>query len=161
MDDNERLHLQKMISANNVEDCTQSIRDKKHSDLIRKDVNIMLKYIKKYKNTLIDNDQLDSTLTAECSFLFFNYTDIYNKVKKEEIDLEILWKFLDILKSIEDGNIDQHEGAFEVGNLLKKMYIDSALRKANNLDKEHGNSDSTPLKNPINISYSEFKKNQQ
>jgi hypothetical protein len=41
------------------------------------------------------------------------------------------------------------------------MYIDSALRKANNLDKEHGNSDSTPLKTPINISYSEFKKNQQ
>jgi hypothetical protein len=36
---------------------------------------------------------------------------------------------LTILKRIEDGELDQHEGSFEVGKLLKKLYIDSALRR--------------------------------
>ena len=31
MDENQRLHLQKMIAANNVEDQTGMIRDLKHS----------------------------------------------------------------------------------------------------------------------------------
>ena len=45
MDDNERLHLQKMISANNVENNTDLIRRLQHSSILRQDVNnlIMLK----------------------------------------------------------------------------------------------------------------------
>ena len=34
MDNNERIHLQKMINENNVEDCTYEIRAKKHSNKI-------------------------------------------------------------------------------------------------------------------------------
>ena len=49
-------------------------------------------------------------LTSQCNFLFNNYTDIFNKVKKDEINLETLWNLLNILKKIEDGNIDQHTG---------------------------------------------------
>ena len=42
MDDTERLNLQKMIDANNVVDCTQEIRDKKHSAKIKTDVQTLL-----------------------------------------------------------------------------------------------------------------------
>jgi hypothetical protein len=39
------------------------------------------------------------------------------------------------LKKIEDQEIDQHEGSYEVGMLLKKIYVDSALKKANKLNE--------------------------
>ena len=42
MDDNQRLHLQKMIAANNVEDNTELIRQLKHSHVLREDVNNLI-----------------------------------------------------------------------------------------------------------------------
>ena len=45
MDDTERLNLQKMIDANNVVDCTEQIRDKKHSAKIKTDVQTLLKEV--------------------------------------------------------------------------------------------------------------------
>ena len=56
-----------------------------------------------------------------------DYTDIYNKIRKDELDLSILNRFLNVLRNIEDGELDQHEGAFVVGTLLKELYVDSAL----------------------------------
>jgi uncharacterized membrane protein YfhO len=73
---------------------------------------------------------------VECNFLCTYYTDIYNKVRKDEIDLAILYRFLGVLEQIERGELDQHEGSFAVGTLLKELYIDSALKKAEKLDKE-------------------------
>jgi len=54
--------------------------------------------------------------------------------------------------------LDQHEGAFEVGKILKKMYIDSALMKSEKLDKETGNMVVRPVAVAKNISWSQFKK---
>ena len=42
MDDNQRLHLQKMISVNNVDDNTELIRELKHSHVLRDDVNNLI-----------------------------------------------------------------------------------------------------------------------
>jgi hypothetical protein len=56
---------------------------------------------------------------------------------KDEIDLRILSKLLRVLKLIEDGEVDQHEGSAMVGKILKEMYIDSAVRHGENLDKEY------------------------
>lgn len=69
-------------------------------------------------------------------FLCTYYTDIYNKIRKDEIDLDILYRFLEVLQQIERGELDQHEGSFAIGTLLKELYIDSALKKAEKLDKE-------------------------
>jgi hypothetical protein len=55
-------------------------------------------------------------------------------VRKDEIDITILNKFLDVLKQIEDGKLDQHEGSFLVGTILKELYVDSALKKAEKLN---------------------------
>jgi len=157
MDKIDRLQLEKMIKANNVEDVTEEIRSKRHSDLIRRDVIKMIEIKKKYSR--IENTQsFEAMLIKNCSFLFMNYTDIFNKLKKDELDLNILGKFLDILKKIEEGSLNQHEGAYEVGKLLKAMYIDSALKKSEKIDKKNKKQEkSNPLSSPKNISWRQFK----
>ena len=139
MNNTDRLQLEKMIQANDVEDCTSEIRKKKHSKKIRDDVTTMIDMKKKYERLSQTNpQQFEQMLVSKCSFLFNNYTDIYNRVKKEELNLSTLWELLNVLERIENEDLDQHTGAYEVGTLLKKMYIDGALKKSENLDKKSG-----------------------
>jgi hypothetical protein len=155
MDQTDRLNLKKMIQTNEVEDCTNEIRTKKHSQSIKKDVLHLLLLKKEYGH--LDYDKFDEMVVSQCNFLFMNYTDIFNKVKKDEINLETLFEFLNILKAIEDGKLDQHEGAFEVGKILKKMYIDSAIMKSEKLDKETGEMVVKPIAVAKNVSWNQFK----
>ena len=135
MDDNQRLHLQNMIAANNVEDNTDLIRELKHSEILKENVNTLIMLKAKYPN---DPDALNLEGMSECNFLCTYYTDIYNKIRKDEMDLKILYKALDVLRDIEDGKLDQHTGAYEFGTLLKQIYVDSALKKADKLNAENG-----------------------
>ena len=98
MDENQRLHLQKMISANNVEDQTGLIRDLKHSHILRENVNNLVMLKAKYPD---DADSLNLEAMSECNFLFTYYTDLYNKIRKDEIDLKILFQFIDVLANPE------------------------------------------------------------
>jgi hypothetical protein len=41
-----------------------------------------------------------------------------------------------ILREIEDGKLDQHDGSYKVGKILKSIYVDSALKRSENLDAE-------------------------
>ena len=160
MNEEERLNLQRMINANDVVDQTDKIRDTKHSSVIRQQVKDFVALKKKYSRLAKSNpDQYDQMCISKCEFLFNNYTDIYNKIKKDEIDLIILDKFLTVLKNIEDGNVDQHDGSFMVGKLLKELYIDSALKKSEKLDaaqKKNKKSEKKPPK-PREISWKEYK----
>uniref|UniRef100_A0A6C0KX97 Uncharacterized protein n=1 Tax=viral metagenome TaxID=1070528 RepID=A0A6C0KX97_9ZZZZ len=154
MDDNARLQLQKMIKANDVEDQTELIRELKHSHLLQADINSLLSLKAKYKN---NQDLIQQNAPLECNFLFTYYTDIYNKIRKDEIDLSILNRFLNVLRQIEDGLLDQHEGAFVVGTLLKELYVDSALKKAEKINEL--NPEKVPEERPIenNVSWKQFK----
>ena len=106
----DRLQLEKMIQANDAADNTSQIRDLKHSMLIHADVATLLNLKRDYARLARSNpEQFDMMCVNRCSFLFNNYTDIFNKVKKDEIDLSILGKLLGVLKMIEDGKVDQHE----------------------------------------------------
>lgn len=153
MDDTARLKLQEMIKANNVSDQTETIRSLKHSSTLRENINTMIMLKNKHKNNLIE---LNEEASRECYFLYANYTDIYNKIKKDEIDLVILFQFLDVLEKIEHGELDQHEGSFEVGTLLKKIYVDSALRKA---DKLNDSRPETKQNAGSSITWKQFKMN--
>jgi len=163
MDDNARLQLQKMITANNVEDQTQLIRELKHSSILRKDIHTLIILKGKYTNAVNDTSimqELVSEAMSECSFLCNYYTDIYNKIRKDEIDLSILFRFIDILEEIEDGKLDQHEGSFMVGTLLKELYVDSALKKADKLNAENSDiskNETKPSEKPLSISWKKFK----
>lgn len=158
MNPTERLQLDKMIKENNVKDYTEEIRKKKHSKFLREELVKFTDFKNKNRKLKETNpDEYERLLISRCQFLFNYYTDIFNRLRKDELNLTIFNEFIDILERIETSELDQHEGSFEVGKLLKKIYIDSALRKANKLDKEH-EEEATIIKEPKNISWAEFKK---
>lgn len=157
MNDKQRLQLQNMIKANNVEDQTELIRNLKHSHILRSEINTLVLLKAKHRDNL---EELNSESMQECNFLFTYYTEIYNKIKKDEIDLGILFKFIDVLRQIEDGQLDQHEGSFLVGTLLKELYVDSAVKKADKLNEEYekNKEPEKPKVEPLKISWKQFKK---
>jgi hypothetical protein len=138
MDNQDRLNLKRLIDETQCENNTDNIRKLKHSVKIRDDIRKMeqLKQSNSVMRTM-DPNQFAELCQNECRFLYNNYTDIFNKIMKDEIDLLIMTKLLSILKMIEDGKVDQHEGSAMVGQILKELYIDSAIKRGNNLDKEH------------------------
>jgi hypothetical protein len=131
MNDDERLQLQKMISANDTTDQTNLIRKLKHSDLIKQD----LQTINALKISAMPHDQMKIKCIESCNFLYTNYTDIFNRLINNEINLSILYEFIGVLTQVENGTIDQHDGSFKIGNLLKSLYVDSAVKKADALNK--------------------------
>ena len=160
MNNEDKLNLKKMISANNVEDQTSLIRKTKHSDKIKEQVKEFIFLKNKYQRLAKSNpNEFETICKSKCLFLYNNYTDIYNKIKKDEIDLTILDKFLSILKKIEDGELDQHEGSFMVGKNLKELYIDSALKKSEKLDAINKKKKDTKKKEPKpkEITWKEYK----
>ena len=157
MNVNERIQLQKMLQEGDSEDYTEQIRKMKHSESIKRDI-IQLQVLQVQYSELKKSDiqAYNNKCIEKCSFLYNNYTDIFHKLKNDEIDVQMLMEFVRILKKIEDGDYDQHDGSYEVGKLLKKIYIDSALRKTEKQDKEDADK-----KEPINdgsaISWAQFK----
>lgn len=164
MNKEDRLNLQKMIKANDVEDQTELIRQTKHSALIKEQVHDLIALKAKYPRLTKSNPiEFEKMCLSKCGFLFNHYTDIFNKVNKDEIDLVILDKFLEVLKQIEDGKIDQHDGSFKIGKLLKELYVDSALKKTEKMDaqeKKHKKKNK-PEPKPKDISWKEYKLKQK
>ena len=106
MDDNARLKLQQMIKANNVEDMTPLIRELKHSQILRTDVNNMILLKSKYKD---DDEKMYNECINECNFLFTYYTDI-NKPEGgmdtvDEAELASI-KIIEIKLSIDQGGTE-------------------------------------------------------
>jgi hypothetical protein len=154
MNDKQRLQLQNMIKVNGTDDYTASIRELKHSQLLREQVNALIMIKAKYRD---DTERIHIEGVNDCNFLFTYYTDIYNKLRKNELDINILYKLLDVLKQIEDDELDQHEGSFIVGTVLKELYVDSALKKADKLNENNA----VPCEEPKpkrEISWNQFKK---
>tara|TARA_B100001142_G_C14299965_1_gene642401 strand:+ start:175 stop:672 length:498 start_codon:yes stop_codon:yes gene_type:complete len=152
----DRLNLQKMINENDVKDCTGEIREKKHSVPIRKDIDRMYELLGIHRAINSTNpDKMKKILIKECNFLFTNYTDIFNRIQKDELDKNILYQFIDILSKIEGGDIDQHTASYQVGSILKKLYIDSALRKSEKINRE--NDSNKNIKKAKTISWNEYK----
>ena len=158
LNDTERLKLKEMISEMGSEDNTEQIRRVKHSVILRDEIR-KLDTFRKANLNLRDTDP--DKFTSECqnisSFLYTNYTDLFNRILKDELDFEIMTKLLIVLKLIEDGNVDQHEGSVMVGKVLKELYVDSALKTSENLDKQYETTldVSTPEVKPI--SWKEYK----
>lgn len=154
MDDTQRLQLKQMIDANDVQDNTDKIRELKHSQKLIEDIRMLQQLKYKHKGNL---EKTHEEGVNECNFLFTNYSDIYNKVKNDEIDLKMLNQFLNVLQQVENGEMDQHEGSYHIGTLLKEIYIDSALKKGEKLDKQYGNNTVAPAQPVNNISWKQFK----
>jgi hypothetical protein len=150
MNDDDRLNLMRMVGQSECDDNTEEIRKLKHSNLIRKDLETFKELRRK------SSAHSDDIYKSKCSFLYNNYTDIFNRLIKNELDLAIFERLLTSLRHIEDGSVDQHEGSVAVGTILKELYIDSALKRGNNLSET---SDQPPVEyvESKNISWKQFK----
>lgn len=133
----ESLNLKKLLQNNtDAVDNTDYIRRVKHSEKIRDDIRKLDSLKKKESAIYSENRELFKEKAIDVAkFLFMNYTDIFNKVISDELDLSIMTRFLTVIKMIEDKKVDQHEGSVLVGKILKELYVDSALKRCENLDK--------------------------
>jgi hypothetical protein len=151
----DRLNLKKLIDESDCENNTDNIRKLKHSKLIRDDVRKIDTL--RNANATMQSESFTELCQRECPFLFNNYTDIFNKMVNNELDLTIMTKLLTVLKLIEDSKVDQHEGSVMVGKILKELYIDSAMKRAENIDKQH-EAEKVPPVESKNISWREWNK---
>lgn len=153
----ERLNLKKLMNELDYVDNTHTIQRLKHSSKIRENM-------KKLEQLKIDHaelracspEQFFNIAQVECKFMYDNYTDIFRRMLKDEVDIMIMSKLLIVLKLIEDGQMDQQEGSVRVGQILKELYLDSAVKRADSLDKVH-NAEKEPTNNGKEISWSKYK----
>jgi len=154
MDDKSRLTLKKMINEYNPEETTEKIRNLRHSSKIKTDVMHMLKLKKTHSRVKMVT--LKNMCMNQCNFLYKNYTNIFHKLFKGDLDITILMNFVEILRQIEDGELDQHEGSVKVGEILKSLYIDSVLKeeKKRETSEKRQKSNKSKVKN---VSWNEYK----
>ena len=134
----DRIDLKRLLSTSDCENNTEHIRTMKHSTKIQNDIMKLVQF-KDAQQTMAESypDKFVEEAKILVPFLAKGYTDIFNKVIRNEINFEILGKLLHVLKAIEDEKVDQHEGSVLVGKILKELYLDSAVRHGENLDKKH------------------------
>lgn len=130
MNNNEKNKLDELKKGNEqYVDNTDNLRKLKNSTLIKNDVAIILKH--KHNNSL----NIDS-LKDECSFLYNNYQSIFDKlVDNKPFDIKILFQFIKKLEDIENSLCNQDEASYEIGTLLKNIYVDPVINQQDD-DKE-------------------------
>jgi hypothetical protein len=158
----ESLNLKKLLNNNSeAVDNTEYIRRVKHSTKIRDDVRALDRLKKSESKLYLENrEKFKEKAQSVANFLFVNYTDIFNKMVTDELDLAIMSRLLAVIKMIEDKQVDQHEGSVLVGKILKELYVDSALKRCENLDKENAtdsNKSDQEKRDVKPISWSEWK----
>lgn len=157
LSDDERFNLKKLMNELDYEDNTETIRRLKHSTKIRDDMrNFERLKIEHAEIRKTSPEQFFNIVQAECKFLYDNYSDIFRRMMNDEVNIITLSKLLIVLKLIEDCQIDQQDGSVRVGRLLKEMYLDSAVKRADDLDKVHAEG-SESINEVKSISWSKFK----
>ena len=134
MNDSQKLQLHELMKQNNTVDNTQLIRQLKHSSVLRENIERMMTL----KKTVQEPD-LGRQCEKECYFLYEKYTALYHRLYKNRVDLSVLNTFLHVLSKIEEGVCTQQEASFEIGTLLKHMYVDPELEKKEPTFKESKN----------------------
>ena len=163
LDEEDRLNLNNMIKSYGSDDNTEKIRSLRHSSQIKENIVIMLNLKKKYaKMRRDDPKKFQKLATSHCNFLFNKYTNIFNRLLKDEIDINILFTFVKTLKQVEDGEVDQNEASVMVGKILKELYIDSALKREKKYEEiEESTGKKKKEKKPVNnVSWKKYKQMQ-
>jgi nitrous oxide reductase len=175
--DENRILLDRMIKANESEDNTEKIRNLRHSYRIEDDIRSFVQHRARHERLAKTNFALYKQMAEKrCEFLYNNYTNIFNKLVKDELNLQIMHKFIMLLREIENGSTDQNEASVKAGMVLKELYIDSAMKHQQNEDakrsrqeKKSSSSRASKARNNLqskhnkhkqktNMSWIEFKK---
>jgi hypothetical protein len=162
MNKEEKRQLNKLIKENNIEDTTDYIRTNKVSDIIRTEIESFLNLKKTHARWRKSNpSHFEKMCITKCHILHTKYNDIFKQLLDDTLDIQILDKLLIILKNIELGKLNQHEGSYYVGQLLKTLYIDKELKsETKNETKNETNETESKTQTivPKNISWSDYKK---
>ena len=151
------LDMKALMESDDYVNNTDRIRELKHSEKILEDIGKLCEIRKKHPNMRMMDEQGYNELCRNTTpFLYNRYTDIFNKVVKDELNMEMMVRFIFILKQIEEGVIDQYDASVKVGTILKEMYVDSAMRRGDNLDKLH-ESEAPTFVEPVKMSWADFK----
>lgn len=153
----ESINLKRLVSESDSIDNTEQIRTLKHSSIIRRDSQLLTHFINENSNdNQLDPVEFEQQCRDIAPLLSVSYNDLFMKIMKKEMNFTILTRLLDVLFAIEEMKVDQHEGSVLVGKILKELYIDSALRRCESLDREHA-EDKSPLVEGLNISWSQYR----
>jgi len=150
MNPNDRIQLDNLIRQSEDEfvDNTNQIRRLQHSSLIRKDALRINELRKQHgvdeTTSETEMKQLKQKCRQEATFMFNNYTNIFNRLVNGTIDMKIFDRFVSVLREIEIGELDQNEGSYKIGSMLKRLYIDSALKE--DAQRESAFTSETPVK---------------
>lgn len=159
MNNEEKAKLEQLMSQNNVQDNTETIKNNKISAKIRRDIQYILQVKREHPD--IDHKELDEKCNGPCIFLFTNYTMVYNLFIKNNLDMKIMDELLTQLEKIENGQLNQQEASYEVGKILKNIYVDTVMtqQKQNEiLEKEEAEKKLEEQKGRTkNISWTDFK----
>jgi hypothetical protein len=158
----DRIDLKRLLDTMECENNTEHIRKLKQTSKIRQDIMDLVKY-KNSRQDATASHEVDPALEAAAAevvpFLANCYPDIFKKVMRNELNYAIMNRLLNVLQGIEDEKVDQHEGSVLVGKILKELYLDSAVRHGENLDKMYA-SQTPPKEEPHEgqpISWKEYK----
>ena len=154
------LNLNDLLKTGQADyvDNSDYIKKIKHSPIIREDIRKLDALRKEHKEnpTIAEHDYWNLCQTT-CPFLFMNYTDIFNRLYKSELDVSLMYLLLDALEKVENGDKTQEESSVLLGQLLADIYANSAHLRGEKLDKEH----ETPAKEFVqgkSTSWLEWKK---
>jgi hypothetical protein len=154
----ESIPLKSLIDESEYVNNTESIRKLKHSTKIRDDVRRLDTFKAQNAGLFKENPERFLELAVEeAPFLYNNYMDLFHKMIKDELDLTIMTKLLIVLKMIEDSAVDQYKGSVMVGKVLKELYIDSAMKRGDNLDKQYEDEKPKSIDGQ-SISWKQYKK---
>jgi hypothetical protein len=150
--------MKSLMDSDDYVNNTERIRELKHSELILEDIGKLCR-IKKdhFHMRMVEEEKYNHLCATSAPFLFSNYTDIFRKVLKDELDMKLMVDFIGILKQIEEGQLDQYDASVKVGTILRDLYVDSAIRRGDNLDKERGMSEPVFVE-PKPVSWKDYKK---
>ena len=151
MNDSEKKELERLVKENDTKDFTDSIRERKHSSILREDI---LRFYKlKYDNPIkVSEEELRKATINQCEFLYKNYREILEIVLTKDMNLSLMMRLLEILEKIEHKELNQHEGSFLLGNILKSIYVDTKL------EETEGENDKSETNEVMNLSWNEFKR---
>lgn len=140
MNPKEKEILSKMLKDSDFKDNSNDIKRNKHSIQIQEDINTYLSLKKTYSRLQQTNSNLfKQKIINQCNFLYTNYNNIFDKLINNQLDINILNKFIYFLKQIEDGKMDQNTASYEIGKLLKTHYIDKEISNNNDINNDINN----------------------
>ncbi len=122
-----RQQLDNLMRDDDVADSTERIRELKHSSKIRGDLERLMAL--RREHTRATPEVFRRMALARCPFMHEHYSDMLFKLIKNEVDINLIMRFVDLLAAIENGQLNQHEASFQVGTVLKEIYIDSVLKR--------------------------------